>query len=111
MVRKPYEKYTEVFIDAGQVNMFGVMKELVRNKYSGSIYPEHPRALDYDRERGPHPRLSGRRRLHRRCIQRGLRPGHAAGGAGILGMVGQAVLAADLPRGTTLCARRFPAVL
>ncbi|HUB34513.1 MAG TPA: mannonate dehydratase [Bryobacteraceae bacterium] len=53
VVRKPYEHYTEVFIDAGQVNMFGVMKELVKNKYNGSIYPEHPRALDYDRERGP----------------------------------------------------------
>jgi mannonate dehydratase len=52
-VVKPYERYTEVFIDEGQVNMFGVMKELVRQKYSGSIYPEHPRALDYDRERGP----------------------------------------------------------
>jgi mannonate dehydratase len=53
MVHKPYEKYTEVFIDAGQVNMFGVMKELVKQKYTGTIYPEHPRALDYDRERGP----------------------------------------------------------
>jgi mannonate dehydratase len=52
-VRKPYEQYTEVFIDDGQVDMFGVMKELVRQKYTGTIYPEHPRALDYDRERGP----------------------------------------------------------
>jgi mannonate dehydratase len=52
-VRKPYEKYTEVFIDEGQVDMFGVMKELVHQKYTGTIYPEHPRALDYDRERGP----------------------------------------------------------
>lgn len=52
-VAKPYEKYTEVFIDEGQVNMFGVMKELVAQKYTGTIYPEHPRALDYDRERGP----------------------------------------------------------
>jgi len=50
-VRKPYEKYTEVFIDEGQVDMFGVMKELVRQKYTGVIYPEHPRGLDYDRER------------------------------------------------------------
>jgi len=53
IVSKPYEKYTEVFIDEGLVDMFGVMKELVRNKYSSAIYPEHPRALDYDRERGP----------------------------------------------------------
>jgi mannonate dehydratase len=51
-VRKPYEKYTEVFIDEGQVDMFGVMKELIRQKYTGTIYPEHPRALDYDREHG-----------------------------------------------------------
>ncbi|HKW96809.1 MAG TPA: mannonate dehydratase [Bryobacteraceae bacterium] len=49
-VRKPYEKYTEVFIDEGQVNMFAVMKELVRQKYPRLVYPEHPRALDYDRE-------------------------------------------------------------
>ncbi|MBI4873501.1 MAG: mannonate dehydratase [Acidobacteria bacterium] len=53
IVRKPYEKYTEVFIDEGQVDMFGVMREVVRQKYTGPIYPEHPRALDYDRERGP----------------------------------------------------------
>jgi mannonate dehydratase len=51
-VVKPYEKYTEVFIDAGGVDMFGVMKAIVKNKYTGTIYPEHPRALDYDRERG-----------------------------------------------------------
>jgi mannonate dehydratase len=50
-VVKPYEKYEEVFIDAGMNDMFGVMKALVRNKYTGTIYPEHPRALDYDRER------------------------------------------------------------
>ncbi len=49
-VTKPYEKYAEVFPDEGQVDMFGVMKEIVRNKYTGAIYPEHPRALDYDRE-------------------------------------------------------------
>ena len=50
VVRKPYEKYTEVAPDEGQVDMFGVMKELVRNKYDGVIYPEHPRQLDADRE-------------------------------------------------------------
>lgn len=52
-VVKPYEKYAEVFPDEGQVDMFAVMRELVRGKYRGPIYPEHPRALDYDRERGP----------------------------------------------------------
>jgi mannonate dehydratase len=28
------------------------MRELVRQKYPRAIYPEHPRALDVDRERG-----------------------------------------------------------
>ena len=50
-VRKPYEKYSEVFLDNGQINMFAVMRELVRQKYPRLIYPEHPRALDADRER------------------------------------------------------------
>ncbi len=52
-VVRPYEKYQEVFIDAGMGDMFGVMKALVRNKYNGTIYPEHPRALDADRDRVP----------------------------------------------------------
>ena len=51
-VRKPYVDYTEVFLDEGQVNMFAVMRELVRQKYPRGLYPEHPRALDIDRERG-----------------------------------------------------------
>jgi mannonate dehydratase len=50
IMRVPREKYTEVFLDEGEVNMFAVMKELVRQKYPRLIYPEHPRALDYDRE-------------------------------------------------------------
>ena len=59
-VVKPYEKYQEVFIDVGQVDMFGVMKALIRNKYTGTIYPEHPRALDVDRDRvGPGGRIGG----------------------------------------------------
>jgi mannonate dehydratase len=49
-VRVPYEKYTEVFLDEGQIDMFAAMKELVRQKYSRTLYPEHPRALDADRE-------------------------------------------------------------
>jgi mannonate dehydratase len=52
VVRKPYVDYTEVFLDEGQVNMFAVMRELVRQKYSRGLYPEHPRAIDIDRERG-----------------------------------------------------------
>jgi len=60
VVDKPYEKYQEVFIDAGMNDMFGVMKALVRNQYTGTIYPEHPRALDADRERtGPGGRIGG----------------------------------------------------
>ncbi|HUB78410.1 MAG TPA: mannonate dehydratase [Bryobacteraceae bacterium] len=59
-VDKPYEKYQEVFIDAGMNDMFGVMKALVRNHYTGTIYPEHPRALDTDRDRvGPGGRIGG----------------------------------------------------
>jgi len=53
MVMKPYERYREVWIDEGVNNMFAVMKELVKNKYNHLIYPEHPRRLDYDSERGP----------------------------------------------------------
>jgi mannonate dehydratase len=52
IVIKPYERYREVWIDEGLNNMFAVMKELVKNKYSHQIYPEHPRRLDYDAERG-----------------------------------------------------------
>ena len=48
VVRKPYVDYTEVFLDDGQVDMFAVMKELVRQKYPRAVYPEHPRALDID---------------------------------------------------------------
>jgi mannonate dehydratase len=50
-VEKPYERYTEVFIDEGENDMFAVMKELVKQKYTRLIYPEHPRGIDYDRER------------------------------------------------------------
>jgi mannonate dehydratase len=50
LVEKPYVKYAEVFPDEGQVNMFDVMKTLLDMKYKHGLYPEHPRALDYDRE-------------------------------------------------------------
>jgi mannonate dehydratase len=49
-VRVPKEKYAEVFLDEGEVDMFAVMKELVRQRYPRLIYPEHPRAIDFDRE-------------------------------------------------------------
>jgi len=50
IVEKPYEKYQEVFIDEGQVNMFAVMREVFKQGYHFGLYPEHPRALDYDKE-------------------------------------------------------------
>jgi mannonate dehydratase len=50
-VQQPYVRYTEVFIDEGDNDMFAVMKELVKQKYTRLIYPEHPRGIDYDRER------------------------------------------------------------
>jgi mannonate dehydratase len=52
-VMKPYVKYDEGFIDEGDVNLFDVMRELLRVNYMREVYPEHPRALDYDRARGP----------------------------------------------------------
>ena len=48
-MQKPYERYSEVFIDEGENNMFAVMRELIKNKYTRLIYPEHPRGIDYDR--------------------------------------------------------------
>ena len=52
LVMKPYERYTEVWIDEGLNNMFAVMKELVKNNYSQQIKHENPRRMDYDAERG-----------------------------------------------------------
>lgn len=52
-VMEAYVKYDEGFIDEGDVNMFAVMRELVKLKYTREVYPEHPRAIDYDRVRGP----------------------------------------------------------
>lgn len=64
IVIRPYERYREVWIDEGMNNMFAVMKELVKNKYTHLIYPEHPRRLDYDSERGTNRRISGWRWIH-----------------------------------------------
>jgi mannonate dehydratase len=50
IVDKPSVKYEEVFFDEGQVNMFAVMQEIFSLGYKFGLYPEHPRALDYDRE-------------------------------------------------------------
>ncbi len=48
----PSLKYEEVFFDEGQVNMFAVMKDIFKLGYKYGIFPEHPRALDYDKEPG-----------------------------------------------------------
>ena len=48
--RVPNLDYTEVWIDEGQVDMFAVMSELVRQKYPRLIYPEHPPVNDSDTE-------------------------------------------------------------
>ena len=59
-VDTPREKYAEVFLDEGQVDMFAVMKELIRQQYPRLIYPEHPRRLDADRDiGGPAPYYPG----------------------------------------------------
>lgn len=50
IVEIPSLKYEEVFFDEGEVNMFEVMKEIFSQGYKYGIYPEHPRALDYDKE-------------------------------------------------------------
>ena len=49
-VQQPYVKYEEVFFDEGQVNMFAVMQEVFRLGYKFGLYPEHPRAIDFDKE-------------------------------------------------------------
>ena len=46
----PSEKYTEVFLDEGEVDMLAVMKELVRQNYPRIVYPEHPPVMDHDKE-------------------------------------------------------------
>ncbi len=52
VVEEPTDKYVEVFPDNGETDMFGFMRELVRQNYTRAVYPEHPRALDYDRQHG-----------------------------------------------------------
>lgn len=50
IVEEATNRYVEVFPDNGQTDMFGFMVELIRQGYTRAVYPEHPRALDYDRE-------------------------------------------------------------
>jgi mannonate dehydratase len=55
----PNDKYVEGFIDTGDNDMLAVMRELIRVKYKRLIYPEHERALDYDRAVGIHNQYPG----------------------------------------------------
>jgi len=48
--QEPFNKYEEVFFDAGEVNMFAVMQEFFRVGYTRGIYPEHPRFFTIDAE-------------------------------------------------------------
>lgn len=50
VTRVPNLDYSEVWVDEGQVDMFAVMEELVRQKYPRLIYPEHPPMNDADLE-------------------------------------------------------------
>ena len=59
-VVKPYEKYQEVFIDAGHGRHVRRDEGAGEEQIYGTIYPEHPRALDADRDRvGPGGRIGG----------------------------------------------------
>ena len=49
-VQEPYNKYEEVFFDAGKNNMFAIMQEYFKIGYTGTIYPEHPRFFTIDAE-------------------------------------------------------------
>ncbi len=51
-VETPSLKYVEVFPDQGHVNMFSVMRELVRRKYKYGLFAEHPRGNDLDQKIG-----------------------------------------------------------
>jgi mannonate dehydratase len=52
IVEIPSTKYVEVFPDNGTVNMFAVMRELVRRKYKYGVFPEHPRKNAIDDKLG-----------------------------------------------------------
>ena len=56
---EPSTNDVEVCPDNGLVNMLAVMQELVNLGYSLGIYPEHQRALDYDRNVGMNPYYPG----------------------------------------------------
>ena len=79
-VRKPYEKYTEVFLDEGDNDMFLVMKELVRLQIPA---PDLPRTSPRSRLRPRAPELPlvvpRRRRVCRARVQCGVHASYVAG--------------------------------
>ena len=58
-IEVPNDKYVEGFIDTGDNDMLAIMRELIKVKYRRMIYPEHERALDYDRAVGIHNQYPG----------------------------------------------------
>jgi mannonate dehydratase len=53
IVQAPYNKYEEVFFDVGQVNMYAVMREVIKVGYKLGIFPEHERLFDNEKEGYP----------------------------------------------------------
>ena len=92
LAKAPFRDYPYLWSvngPTGSKAVASVIKALVKNKYTGSIYPEHPRAFDADRDRvAPGGRLPGvcpdirRRRVHGDRLQRGLRARDDASRAG-----------------------------
>ena len=78
VARKPHVDYTEVFLDDGQVDMFALTKELVRQKYARTI----SRNIDAPSFGSPTAARSGasiRRRRVRGGDHNAATPAHAPG--------------------------------
>ena len=48
----PCGNYIEGWLDEGDVNLFAIMREMIKVKYTREFYPEHPRGIDYDSTMG-----------------------------------------------------------
>ena len=55
LVEVPRKKYTEVFIDEGQVDMAKALRTLRKHGYSRHLYPDHVPHMQSDVERGKGP--------------------------------------------------------
>ena len=84
VVRQPYVDYTEVFLDKGQVDMFGVMRELVKQKYPRGALPRAPTRDRHRSHAGHQEPVSRWGRVRRRDLQRGVCEGHVAGGPDVV---------------------------